>query len=57
MNYYIFKNPYKKGDMPLEKLTYEPDDFMIGQKAVKYGTIIVISEKDWIIKKNIEKSY
>lgn len=45
MNYYIFKSPRKKGDRPLETLHYEPNDFIIMQKAVKHGPVVVVSEE------------
>lgn len=46
MTYYIFKSPRKKGDRHLETLRYEPNDFIVQQKAVKYGPIIIISETE-----------
>jgi hypothetical protein len=45
MRYFIFKSPRKPGDQPLETLAYEPGEFTISNKAVKYGPIVVISEE------------
>ena len=47
MKYLIFKAPRKKNDMPVETLNYEPNDFILGQKAIKLGPIVVLSEKDY----------
>jgi len=47
MKYYFFKAPRKPGDQPIEEVTYEPNEFIIGQKAMKYGAVIVLDEKAW----------
>lgn len=53
MKYYIFKNPRRKGEQPVEEMNFEPNDFIIQQKAVKHGPIMVLSEKDLLeVKKN-----
>lgn len=46
MNYSIFKTPRKKGDRPLETMSYEPNDFIIEQKAMKYGPIVILTEEE-----------
>lgn len=45
MNWYIYRSPKKAGDAPLEVLPYEPNDFIAGIKAQKYGSIVFISEE------------
>ena len=45
MKYFIFKSPRKKGDTPLEVLNYEPQEFIIEAKAMKYGSVEVVSEE------------
>lgn len=44
--YYLFKSPYHPGDEPLEEFTGEPIDFIIEQRALKYGAVTVKSEDD-----------
>lgn len=46
MKYYIFKTPKLPSDKPLEVLNSEPLDYLIQQKALKYGSIVVISEEE-----------
>lgn len=51
MKYFIFKAPLNTKDTPLEELNYEPNDFIIQQKAMKYGAIVVCSEEDLKLQK------
>ena len=46
MKYFIFKAPYKKGDSALEEMGFEPSEFLIGMKAQKYGSVVIMSEED-----------
>lgn len=45
MKFYIFKSPWKWNDIPLETYSTEPLEYIIAEKAVKYGQIAVVSEK------------
>ena len=47
MKWLIFKTPIKPGDQPVETLTFEPTEFLIQQKALKYQSIQILSEEDW----------
>lgn len=50
MNFYIFKSPHKKGVKPLEVLTYEPPDYIVRLRALKYGSIEIMNDdklKEW----------
>lgn len=46
MMYYIFKAPRKPGAHWIEQLHYEPSDFIIQQKSVKYGPIEIYDENE-----------
>jgi hypothetical protein len=46
MMWYVYKSPRRFGELALETLNYEPTDFIIRQKAMKYGPIVVISEEE-----------
>lgn len=50
MKHYIYKSPYKPGDTPIEIMKWEPNDFIVGLKAKKYGSIEIISEEDVLIR-------
>lgn len=52
MKYYIFRQPRKEGDEPIETLNYM-SDIIIQQRALKYGNIVVVSEED--LKKEEQK--
>lgn len=54
MTYYIFKAPFKQGDMPVEKIAFEPSDFLIQQKAMKYGAVVVMNDDE--LKRRSEES-
>lgn len=43
--WHIFKTPRKKGDMPIETTNYEPLSYLLQQKAMKYGPVIVITQE------------
>lgn len=51
MKYYIFKSPRKQGAQPLETLNSEPLDYLIAQKSIKYGPIIIVSEEELLNEK------
>ena len=46
MRWFIYRSPRRFGDMALETMSFEPTEFIIQQKAVRYGPIIVISEEE-----------
>lgn len=46
MRHFIFKSPRRPGDRHLEELSYEPTEFIIEQKALKYGNIVIVSEEE-----------
>jgi len=52
MKWFIYKTPKRLGDRPVVTLNYEPNEFIIGQYAVKYGPIICISEEEERAKNN-----
>lgn len=51
MRWFIFKSPKLAGDQPLEVFHYEPPQYIIQLRAVKYGSIVVISEEE--LNKNV----
>jgi hypothetical protein len=51
MKYYLFKTPRKPGDKAIEESSYEYGDFMLGQKALKFGPIVMLSEHDLEVEK------
>lgn len=46
MRWHIFKNPYKKGSIPLESIRFEPNQMYIELKAQRYGNITIMSDTD-----------
>lgn len=51
MKYYLFKLPRKLGDKEIEILKFEPTEFMLEQKAMKHGPILVITEEELLKEK------
>lgn len=47
MNWYIFRAPYTPGAVPLEQLTFEPPQYLIELRAMKYGSIEIMNEERW----------
>lgn len=45
MKYFVFKNPYKKGDIPLKECSYDPTP-LVDSLVLKYGSICILSEED-----------
>lgn len=45
MKWFVYKQPRKKEDFPIETFMYEPPQIIIEQRAVKYGPIVVLSEE------------
>lgn len=46
MMYYIFKAPRRPKAHWIEQLHFEPSDFMLQQKSVKYGPIEIYDENE-----------